>query len=115
VRLGRALRSPSQVWGAWVIGLVFILIGLASLQEHMSGQATFFLLLGTLFIVFGGYRSAVWVTRRGLRVRNPFRSFEVSWEEVKAFRLGRHRFLPACLLVDLKRRFDSIRLRDPGA
>jgi hypothetical protein len=82
--------------------MIFIVIGLLSLTHKKESQGIFLLALGAVIIAFGAYRSVVKVTTVGLRIRNPFTSFNVGWDEIATLRLGRHGLFPACLLIDLK-------------
>jgi hypothetical protein len=95
-----ALRSRGLVWGAVAFGLGASAIGLVSLRS--SGiQGGILIGIGLLFIVAFGVRPAVWVTPSGIRVRNLVSVYTLSWSQIKAFLIGRHKLLPASLIVDL--------------
>jgi Bacterial PH domain len=58
------------------------------------------ILFGVLLVVLFVIRTGVWITETGIRVRNPISSYELSWSQIKGFRIGRHGVLPKALLID---------------
>ena len=90
------------MWGASVFAVVMVLIGVITLSagkvlEGVVALGCGFLIIG-LFWVWTG----LWLHPDAIRVRNPLSSFSVNWSQIKSFQIGRHRFFPACLLIDLR-------------
>jgi hypothetical protein len=102
----RPIRSRRQVRVACVFGVVLIVLGIGSAPRVTPAWAG--LVQGGVFVAVGlgeialfAVRTGIWVTPRGVRVRNPFVTFEVPWDEIREFRIGRHGPFPAVCLIDL--------------
>jgi hypothetical protein len=99
----RVLRSPGQVKAAWIIGSSTILFG--ALEGIGRGQTSFMVMsfvLGLTFVLLFVWRTGLWTTPAGVRVRNPLSAFALKWDEIRGFRIGRHGLLRASCLIDLE-------------
>ncbi len=100
-----ALRSPVQLRGMWVVGSIFVLFGsLSGLHAHASGIRLVGWMMaawGIGMVVLFSVRTSVWITPSAVRVRNPMRTLDLRWDQIRAFRLGRYKVLPAALIIDL--------------
>jgi hypothetical protein len=86
-------RSGARWWSAACISL-FLLIFLSGLiAAGPNGTETPSLLqqlvcgvlsAGTLLLIIGVLRQGVWIDDQGIRIRNVFRAYRASWQEVKA-------------------------------
>jgi hypothetical protein len=84
------------LWGA------ACLIGLATLNPGQTTQGIVLVVIGVLFVIVFGYRPGLWVTSGGVRVRNLITAFELSWSEIREFRIGRHKIPPTVCVIDLE-------------
>lgn len=104
IRPGRVVRSPNQLWFAWLWGGLFTLLGVAETVHparhvgHLTGLVLIVVGLGPilLFVI----RTGLWITDTGIRVRNPLSSYDLAWTQIKGFRIGRHGAFSKCLLID---------------
>jgi hypothetical protein len=101
LEVGKAIRSPGQVRGAWIIGLCFDML---ALMRAIGGDASFSIFAGSMGVVIisvFAWRTGLWITADGIRVRNPLAAFSLNWDEVRSFRIGRHGMSRASCLIDL--------------
>lgn len=92
--------------GAWFFGLFMIFLGLASAARlnpawKAGVQGAVFVGLGAAMIWLFTVRQGLWITATGIKVRNPIAAFEIPWEEIRAFRIGRRGIFPAVCIIDL--------------
>ena len=52
-------------------------------------------------MVLGPGRAALYAGEDGVRIRNPFSSRTIRWDDIRGFRIGRHGPLGAVCIVDL--------------
>ena len=98
----KALRSRHQVVAGWVLGGLFIAIGLTQLANNDPLAAIAIPLVGVTIIGLLCWRAGLWVSDRGVRVRNLIGGFSLPWDEIEAFAIGRHKLLSAVLLIRLR-------------
>ena len=98
---GGVIRSPGQLWTAWGFGGFMILLGASQASRGQPGTLVLLVVLGLAFIALFAWRTGLWITPLGIRVRNPFESYELRWDQISGFRIGRHGRFRASCLVDL--------------
>ena len=97
---GKALRSRGQVWGGVISGGLLALLGVAALVNDAIAEGVFLLLVAATITAMLAIWTAMWLSPTGVRVRNPFSTFALRWDEIARFRIGRWKLLSACLIID---------------
>jgi hypothetical protein len=101
----RTYRSKDNVVvgaGMFVLGLFFTIGYLQDSMEPAFRAIWALVLAYWLGVGFRLTRTGVRSSDRGVRVVNVFSSFDLRWEEISGFRIGRWKLLPCACLIDLK-------------
>jgi len=72
--------------------------------SHPTGGFVFGGFAVLLFAVFAGRAalSAMVVDGRGVRVRNPFRTVLLAWDQISGFEVGRYKILGCVCVINLR-------------
>lgn len=101
----RTYRSKSQVMFG-VIGILFFNALIIGMVADYHRTRTF--IIGGLFLFANTYiniraaTAAVISSGSGVRVRNVFGSFDLKWNEIQRFDIGRWKLLPYVCLIHLR-------------
>lgn len=105
-RSGRVFRSRSQLIGGIVGGIFFdglaigVLLGGRERTSAVIFGVAFFLICTW---VFGRLAwAAVYTSEEGIHVLNIFSSFDLKWDEIQRFDIGRWKLLPYVCLIHLR-------------
>lgn len=95
-------QSTLPMAAAGVAAIVFFLIGLSSAfnAPSIAGKSAYAIIcFSTSAALFRCAQAKLVTTDEGVRVSNPWSRFELRWEEIDRFELGRWRINPAVCLV----------------
>jgi hypothetical protein len=102
IPLERIYQSKAPMVGAAFGAMMFLFLGVSSILAAPSlmqkvGYGSICLLTSAALYRFG--RADLTTTEEGIRVRNPWSHYELRWEQIDRFELGRWRLNPAVCLV----------------
>jgi hypothetical protein len=101
----RVYRSRSQLVFGVVIAVIFDALAVGVVLEHPSRTRTLIvgglLVLAITYVSFRVAAAAVIASDSGIRVRNVFSSFDLDWDEIVRFDIGRWKLLPYVCLIHL--------------
>jgi len=96
-------RSQATVVALVGAGFCILMVGMIVSAKHAETIVFAGLCLAvTVPIGLRTVFSELAVYDHGIKVRNPFSSFELGWDEIDDFDIGRARFLPMVCVIRLK-------------
>jgi hypothetical protein len=102
---GAVYRTRSQFIGGIAIAVVANVIALAKVLGNLDKPSTIFIgvLFSAIFSTVGGRLawSAIVTSPEGIHVANFLSSFDLRWDEIDRFGIGRWKFLPYVCLIHM--------------